>query len=255
MKLVIDPGHGGSDSGAVGNGLQEKQVVLQIARRVRDILSAGYVVDILMTRDSDIFIPLSERARMANSFGANYFFSVHINSGGGSGYEDYIYIGVSGTSTAAKKQRQVHAAVVPVLQKYGLKDRGTKQADYAVLRETSMDAILTEAAFIDTTSDAGLLKNPQFIEDISQAYANGIAAVMGLQAKAPAVVYIETGGLGEEGVAEAHRFMMSKGWYGQILYPGGGKTPFLRTGGLTPSMRAEAEAWLKSLGWYYVVKA
>lgn len=74
----------------------------------------------------------------------------------------------------------MHTAVNPVLIKYGLRDRGAKKENYAVLRETAMDAILTETAFIDTAFDANLLKNPQFIEDLSQAYANGIAAILGV---------------------------------------------------------------------------
>lgn len=180
MKLVIDAGHGGYDSGAVGNGLQEKDLTLQIAKRVRDILLANYTINIKMTRDSDVFIPLSERANIANSFGADYFISFHINSGGGTGFESYIYNGLSDSSSAAAKQQKMHAAVNPVLTKYGLHDRGAKKANYAVLRETTMDALLTETAFIDTTFDANLLKNPQFIEDLCQAYAKGIAAILGL---------------------------------------------------------------------------
>ncbi|PFJ01680.1 sporulation protein [Bacillus cereus] len=180
MKLVIDAGHGGYDSGAVGNGLVEKELTLQIARRVRDILSANYPINIKMTRDSDVFISLSERANIANSFGADYFISFHINSGGGTGFESYIYNALSNSSSAYEKQQKMHAAVNPVLTKYGLRDRGAKKANYAVLRETAMDAILTETAFIDTTFDANLLKNPQFIEDLSQAYANGIAAIIGV---------------------------------------------------------------------------
>lgn len=180
MKLVIDAGHGGYDSGAVGNGLVEKNLTLQIARRVRDILSANYPITIKMTRDSDVFISLSERANIANSFGADYFISFHINSGGGTGFESYIYNGLSNSSSAYAKQQKIHAAVNPVLTKYGLRDRGAKKANYAVLRETAMDAILTETAFIDTTFDANLLKNPQFIENLCQAYANGIAAIFGV---------------------------------------------------------------------------
>lgn len=82
MKLVIDAGHGGYDSGAVGNGLVEKNLTLQIARRVRDILTVNYPITIKMTRDSDVFISLSERANIANAFSADYFISFHINSGG-----------------------------------------------------------------------------------------------------------------------------------------------------------------------------
>ncbi|HEK9099619.1 N-acetylmuramoyl-L-alanine amidase [Bacillus pfraonensis] len=182
MKLVIDAGHGGYDSGAVGNGLIEKNLTLQIAKRVRDILLTNYTINIKMTRDSDVFISLSERANVANAFGADFFISFHINSGGGTGFESYIYNGLSNTSSAAAKQQKMHAAVNPVLTKYGLRDRGAKKANYAVLRETAMDALLTEAAFIDTTFDANLLKNPQFIEDLCQAYARGIAAILGLTA-------------------------------------------------------------------------
>ncbi|MDM5154805.1 N-acetylmuramoyl-L-alanine amidase [Bacillus sp. DX1.1] len=180
MKLVIDAGHGGNDSGAVGNGLLEKNLTLQIAQRVRNILLANYAINIKMTRDSDVFISLSERANIANSFGADYFISFHINSGGGTGYEDYIYNGLSDSSSAAGKQQKMHAAVSPVLTKYGLRDRGAKKANYAVLRETAMDALLTETAFIDTTFDANLLKNQQFIEELCQAYVRGIVAILGL---------------------------------------------------------------------------
>ncbi|WP_459503595.1 N-acetylmuramoyl-L-alanine amidase [Bacillus sp. C1] len=180
MKLVIDAGHGGQDSGAVGNGLVEKDLTLQIAKRVQEILLENYAIDVKMTRDSDVFIPLSERANIANNFGADFFISFHINSGGGTGFESYIYNGLSDSSSAAAKQRKMHAAVNPVLTKYGLRDRGAKKANYAVLRETNMDALLTETAFIDTTFDANLLKNPQFIEDMSQAYAKGIVEILGL---------------------------------------------------------------------------
>ncbi|MEN1935949.1 N-acetylmuramoyl-L-alanine amidase [Paenibacillus sp. 102] len=182
MKLVIDAGHGGYDSGAVGNGLVEKNLTLQIAKRVRDILLTNYTINIKMTRDSDVLISLSERANIANSFGADFFISFHINSGGGTGFESYIYNGLSDSSFAAAKQQKMHAAVNPVLTKYGLRDRGAKKANYAVLRETAMDALLTETAFIDTTFDANLLKNPQFIEDLCQAYARGIAEILGLTA-------------------------------------------------------------------------
>lgn len=127
MKLVIDAGHGGYDSGAVGNGLVEKNLTLQIARRVRDILTVNYPITIKMTRDSDVFISLSERANIANAFSADYFISFHINSGGGTGFESYIYNALSNSSTAYAKQQKMHTAVNPVLTKYGLRDRGAKK--------------------------------------------------------------------------------------------------------------------------------
>ncbi|MGG0187759.1 N-acetylmuramoyl-L-alanine amidase [Bacillus rhizoplanae] len=183
MKLVIDAGHGGYDSGAVGNGLVEKNLALQIAQRVHNILLAKYYVDIEMTRDSDVFVALSQRANIANLYHADFFVSFHINSGGGTGYEDYIYNGLPSGSSTAGKQAKMHEAVRSVLTQYGLRDRGAKTANYAVLRETAMDALLTETAFIDTAFDTNLLKNQQFIEDLCQAYTRGIANIMGLSAK------------------------------------------------------------------------
>lgn len=183
MKLVIDAGHGGYDLGADGNGLVEKNLTLQIAQRVHDILIANYYVDIEMTRDSDVFVALSQRANIANSYNADFFISFHINSGGGTGYEDYIYNGLPSGSSAAGKQAKMHEAVHSVLTQHGLRDRGAKTTNYAVLRETAMDALLTETAFIDTAFDVNLLKNQQFIEDLCQAYTRGIVNIMGLSAK------------------------------------------------------------------------
>lgn len=73
MKIMIDPGHGGRDTGAVGNGLQEKDVTLTIAGHIRDFLLDEYKnVDIRMTRDSDVFVALSERAEMANQWSSDF---------------------------------------------------------------------------------------------------------------------------------------------------------------------------------------
>lgn len=195
-KLLIDPGHGGTDSGAVGNGLLEKVLTLNIGFQVRDYLLANFDgIEITMTRTSDVFPTLSDRTNQANRLGVDYFFSAHINSGGGTGYEDFIYSGLSDASTGAQKQNKVHAKVVPVLNKYGLRDRGKKKADLHVLRETAMDAILTEMAFIDT-ADSNLLKNEAFVREMSHAYAEGIADAMGLTRK-QVVQPPTTGGEGE----------------------------------------------------------
>ena len=92
VKIFIDPGHGGSDPGAVGFGLQEKNLTLDIANRVRDILMSEYEnVCIKMSRTSDVFVSLSSRTNAANKWGADFYLSIHINSGGGTGFETYRY--------------------------------------------------------------------------------------------------------------------------------------------------------------------
>lgn len=84
VKIFIDPGHGGTDPGAVGNGLQEKNLTLQIATRVKNILLAEYNnVTILMSRTGDTFPTLQDRTNQANAWGADFFLSIHINAGGG----------------------------------------------------------------------------------------------------------------------------------------------------------------------------
>ncbi|AKM19367.1 Sporulation-specific N-acetylmuramoyl-L-alanine amidase [[Flavobacterium] thermophilum] len=91
---VIDPGHGGHDPGAVANGLREKDLTLKIALYTRDYIHELYEgVKVYLTRDKDVFVGLSERADFANRLNADHFCSIHINAGGGKGFESYIYNG------------------------------------------------------------------------------------------------------------------------------------------------------------------
>lgn len=177
VKIFIDPGHGGSDPGAVGNGLKEKDLVLTISRHIRDILLSEYKgVQVHMSRDSDVFLSLSERANRANNWGADYFCSVHINAGGGTGFETFIHTSRSSKSVA--HQNVVHPAI---FSKMNVKDRGKKSANYAVLRQTNMPSILTETLFIDNANDAKLLKDSKFLKDVARGHAEGIAKAFGLK--------------------------------------------------------------------------
>lgn len=174
-KLVwLDAGHGGSDPGAHYQNLYEKDITLKIAKRVGEIILNNYKdLIIKYTRITDIFVSLSDRAAMANKAGAEIFMSFHINAGKGTGYEDYIFF-KNPKGPTKELQENVHKYVSKVLVKYGLKNRGKKTANYAVLRLTKMKAILVETAFIDTELDAVLLQKEDFIEDMCQAYANAI---------------------------------------------------------------------------------
>lgn len=179
VKIFIDPGHGGMDPGAIGNGLYEKNLTLEIAARIRDKLLNGYDgVSVKMSRKGDQSVSLATRTRMANTWGADYFLSIHINSGGGTGYEDYIYPG-SGAPTTTY-QTNIHSEMERTVD---LADRGKKKANFHVLRESSMPAILTENGFIDHPGDTAKLKSSAFLDKIAHAHVNGLAKSFNLQTK------------------------------------------------------------------------
>ncbi len=171
MKVFIDPGHGGYDSGAVSssNGLKESETNLNVSLRLGAILqSQGHTVR--YSRTTDIYVSLGTRAAEANSWGADYFISVHCNSATdpqANGTETLFYR--QGT-TAEKLAGYVQKALVAA---NGLRDRGIKQRNLAVLRLTKMPAILTELAFISNPREAYLLSTSEFRQKCAQGIANG----------------------------------------------------------------------------------
>ena len=183
MKLYLDPGHGGQDPGAQGHGLDEKDLTLAIALKIRSILQNDYEnIDVKMSRSSDTTKSLSQRTSEANAWGADFFLAIHINSGPSTalGYEDFIYSGLSNTSKTAQYQDIIHAEVMKMNQ---LKDRGQKQANFHVLRESNMPALLSENGFISNDHDAALMKQTSWIQKVAQGHANGIAKAFGLKRK------------------------------------------------------------------------
>jgi N-acetylmuramoyl-L-alanine amidase len=192
--IVLDPGHGGDDTGTAHNGLMEKTLTLDIARRLRTLLTAqGWTVR--MTRDSDID-PVSQenlaamradgkpnpddraylqtRADVANSVNARLFISIHVN------YSDSS--SVNGTTFYwYKPQDQPFAvalehAVIPVA---GTSDDGPRHENLYVVRHTTMPAVLIETAFISNPHDVALLRTPAFLQDMAQGIANGVKAFAG----------------------------------------------------------------------------
>ena len=179
-KIMIDPGHGGKDPGAVGNGLQEKELTLDIAKRIKRILETEYTgVQVRLTRETDTYLDLSERARMANQWGADLFLSIHINAGGGTGWESFRYS--SASSRAVAYQNVIHPEVIRAT---GVRDRGKKMANFAVLRETKMPALLTENLFIDNEQDVAKLKDPAFLDKLARGHVAGMEKAFGLKKKA-----------------------------------------------------------------------
>ncbi|MBT2215770.1 N-acetylmuramoyl-L-alanine amidase [Virgibacillus dakarensis] len=190
MKLYLDPGHGGSDPGAHGNGMNEKDITLDIALNIRTILTNYENVQVKMSRTTDQTVSLTERTNQANSWGADYFLSIHCNSFNGSaqGYEDYIHSSLSDSSQTAKYQDTLHKAIVDLNQ---LNDRGQKKANFHVLRESSMPALLTENGFIDNEHDGALLKKPAWRKQVAQGHVNGLVKAFNLKRKqeGAAIIY------------------------------------------------------------------
>lgn len=185
VKIYIDSGHGGKDSGAVGNGLKEKDLTLKLSLKLDKYLRENYSnVETKLSRKTDVYPELSQRAKEANTWKADLFISQHINAGGGTGIETLIQKGVTLTSTTGKVAKEFNDYVVSELNKKGYKitNRGVKnQRNIAVLRESKMTAILPETLFIDTLQDANLLKNDKFLNDVIQVQAEAIAKIYGLK--------------------------------------------------------------------------
>ena len=180
-RIVIDPGHGGSDSGAVGYGLQEKNINLDIALHLQSKL-ANYA-DVSLTRNSDTFISLSDRAAYANKIAAHFFISIHVNAGGGTGFESFTYTDNNAEDEHLREIIHKQAAVFYAAN--GFPDRGMKKANFAVLRETHMPSVLLENLFIDTQADAQKLKNPAVRKNIAAAIADGVIKALSLQGSVP----------------------------------------------------------------------
>lgn len=180
MKLVIDPGHGGKDPGAIGNGLQEKNIVLDISLRIRRILVKEYEgVEVRLTRETDVYLDHAARVKIANDWGANYYLSVHVNAGGGTGFESFVHS--SQTAASVATQNVIHTEIMRSMP--SITDRGKKNRNFAVLREAKMPAILTEVLFIDNPIDAAKLKDSAFLEAVARGHVSGLEKAFGLKKK------------------------------------------------------------------------
>lgn len=172
--FMLDAGHGGSDSGAVYNGRLEKNDNLRITLAVGERLARSGE-RVLYTRTDDSTVDLTYRSTMANSADATYFVSFHRNSAStvGRGVEVYYYTGLSAQSTAARMAAPVQDALVAC----GFHNRGVKQANFSVLRRTSMPAILVELAFINNEAENAKLDSE--FDRIADAIASALLSFVG----------------------------------------------------------------------------
>ncbi len=177
--IVIDPGHGGEDDGTkslVKPFYKEKFLTLSTARLLRDYLKQlGYEVQ--MTRNEDIFIPLSTRAVKANEVNPSLFVSVHYNSAPSPeahGIEVFFY--QSEEDKERTKQSRELAAIVldEVVQFTQAKSRGVKKGNFAVIRETDMPAILVEGGFLTNQQEMEKIKDPSYLKKLAWGIAKGV---------------------------------------------------------------------------------
>jgi N-acetylmuramoyl-L-alanine amidase len=182
--VVIDPGHGGSETGAIRSGIQEKNINLAIALKVGQILkSQGMEVE--YTRSGDSYMGRPERAEVANKLNAALFVSIHCNSHTTSqahGTETYYYAPIDDAKLfMQKEQRSKLANYVQreLSRALGTADRGVKQAAYTVLVQTDMPSILTEVAFMSNPQELSLLTSKSFQDKAANAIASGILKYLG----------------------------------------------------------------------------
>jgi N-acetylmuramoyl-L-alanine amidase len=209
FRLVLDAGHGGWDLGTVGRkGLMEKDLVLDVVRRLGKLVEDRLGAEVIYTRRDDTYLPLEKRTEIANLAQADLFVSVHANysddsaARGAETYYTNTYSSVrartsdadaEGTATEnvnwtnvdirekVQKSRRFAVAVQRAL--YGvlasqipdMRNRGVKKATYVVLTGTSMPAILSEVSFVSSPADEAKLKNSSYRDTIAEGLFKGIA--------------------------------------------------------------------------------
>ncbi len=171
--IVIDPGHGGKDPGARGvSGVDEKAIVLQIALKLRDeLLLRG--AKVLMTRDTDVFIPLDNRAAFAERYKADIFISIHADSASN--------IKASGVTiligrTASNKSRRGAWCVKKAIMQSDISCRVTRKQSLRVLEKHSRPAILIECGFLSNDVDAKRLVNSWYQKKLINSIADGLVS-------------------------------------------------------------------------------
>jgi len=212
-RVVIDPGHGGSDPGCIGKrGLQEKKVVLDVSLRLKKLLSSKKDLEVILTRETDIFLPLEDRTVISNQKQADIFISIHANANPDkkrSGVETFYLnfsqdpsvneIAARENATSTKNigemmeiinkivqnskiveskelAKKIQKNLVTCLSKKftSIKDRGVKGGPFWVLIGGEMPSVLVEISYLSNIQDESRLKNPRYLQQIAQGIYEGI---------------------------------------------------------------------------------
>ena len=217
-KIVIDPGHGGHDTGTIGpNGLEEKDLVLGVAKRLGKLLQTRLGAEVIYTRQDDTFIPLETRTAIANQEEADLFISIHANSSGdpdARGVETYYLNFTSNPDAlevaarenavsdksihelqdlvktialkekieesrefASDVQRALHSGLAA--RSSAVRDRGVKKAPFIVLIGANMPSILAEISFVSNPTDARKLETAEYRQRIAESLYRGISTYVG----------------------------------------------------------------------------
>lgn len=176
-RIFIDAGHGGTDPGAVGNGLNEKDITLRISLKQKELFeAAGYTV--FMSRTTDTFVSLSDRTTQANNLNADLLISNHVNAGGGTGSE--VWCSIYGGTGRVIAER-VCNNLSTIFANRGVKTRQGEHGDYLhMIRESKMPAILIEHGFIDNVNDANKLRptgTNSYVDQMAQATVDAVMGV------------------------------------------------------------------------------
>jgi N-acetylmuramoyl-L-alanine amidase len=210
--IVIDPGHGGHDPGTIGrHGLQEKDLVLDVALRLERLVRRELGADVVMTRSTDVFIPLEERTAIANAKDADLFLSIHANASrdaSARGIETYFlnFARSRHAEAVAARENAISEATLKDLQQlvkaitlnskidesrdfaasiqeamvsgvrrhHAVPDRGVHTAPFYVLIGANMPAILAEIAFVSNPQDERQLKTPEYREILARSLLGGV---------------------------------------------------------------------------------
>jgi len=205
IKLYLDPGHGGRDPGAVGNGMHEADINLAVSLKLADKLrAAGITVELSRSKHNE-FLSINERWQAANAWGATHFVSVHCNAGGGTGCETFVAKTKKADKPFARVVNDTFAKIM------GLRNRGVKldtksfPGSFGVLRHSRMPAILVELAFIDSPNqlDITTLRNRR--EEMAAALAKGILNYLGVASEPvpQALFRVQVGAFAKRKNAEA----------------------------------------------------
>jgi N-acetylmuramoyl-L-alanine amidase len=211
-RIVLDPGHGGHDPGAKANGLSEAELVLDVALRLKKLLDKQPGVEVVMTRETNVFIPLEQRTALANREGADLFLSIHANASRNSnarGVETYFLNFASNPEAEAVAARENSASgrtmhslpeivraialnnkidesrdFAETVQKSmvrrlsarnaNLRDLGVKQAPFVVLIGAGMPSVLAEISFVTHKQEGQLLKTSAYRQTIAEALLDAI---------------------------------------------------------------------------------
>jgi len=175
--VLLDPGHGGYDPGAVAHGLKEKDLNLLLAVKLAEKLDG---MKVLLTRERDSFVSLADRVAMSRRVGADLFLSLHANAGGGQGFESFVCSGLGSGDPALAMQKALHGQIMKVLKGWDIVDRGMKRAAFYVLKHNPRPAVLIESLFLDNAAEADLWQEPAFVEALAVGAARGVQDALGL---------------------------------------------------------------------------